>query len=319
MKKRTAFTLVEILATIAIIGLLIGLLLPAVQSARESARRTQCASRIRDFALALQQYHESNNVFPPGNLHAVTNTSLSPPTLACDETALSYSGTHSYVSTPMNHVVAILPFVEQKAAYDSLDITKAANVSPNKEVTSRSYPFVLCPTHPIQQYTDSYRSMQHFGGSAGSQRPAPRVMVCGPTSPGLGGTPPQASLKPDGLFWGNSRTSMAWIRDGSSRTIMVCERMGYTPAAGFGNPGSAAFFDVVSINGLASFTIAMPGFGPNKTGNASTWNDAYAFHPGGLNVAMADGSVTFASEGTDLTTWQQLLSRNDGQPLTDGI
>lgn len=110
--NRRAFTLVELLVVIAIIGILIALLLPAVQAAREAARRAQCTNNLKQIGLGLHNYHDVNGVFPPGNVSPLT---MSP--FGCFSGG---SGSSPHPGPPWS--VAILPYIEQKSIYDSLDI-----------------------------------------------------------------------------------------------------------------------------------------------------------------------------------------------------
>lgn len=112
MARRRAFTLVELLVVIAIIGILIALLLPAVQAAREAARRAQCTNHLKQIGLGLHNYHDVNNVFPPGNVSPLNVSS-----------AGCFSGGSGSSPHPgPNWAVSILPYIEQKAVYDQLDI-----------------------------------------------------------------------------------------------------------------------------------------------------------------------------------------------------
>ena len=106
MNSRKAFTLVELLVVIAIIGILIALLLPAVQAAREAARRSQCTNNLKQIGIALHNYHDTFKVFPPGGLWYTNST-----------------GNANWVRNRGSMLLHILPFVEQQSLYDAFDFT----------------------------------------------------------------------------------------------------------------------------------------------------------------------------------------------------
>ena len=138
---RRGFTLVELLVVIAIIGILIALLLPAVQAAREAARRSQCANNLKQIGLALHNYHDTHKVFPPGN--------VSPATVSAVGCFSGTSGSSPHPGAPWS--VAILPFIEQGAIYDSLDI-RGTFPSSYSDATASPPPTNLNPAvyNPIQ-------------------------------------------------------------------------------------------------------------------------------------------------------------------------
>jgi prepilin-type N-terminal cleavage/methylation domain-containing protein len=307
--SRPAFTLVELLAVIAIIGLLIALLLPAVQSARESARRSLCGSRVRDFGLALLQYHESNGAFPAGMKQRIA-ANTNPPIIECEASAGSHFSPWSrWQSDAMNHVVAIMPYVELQAAYNAMDFSRRPGEEPNRSVTMRKYSFVLCPSHPHQDAVRQDGShIQHYGGSAGTNG-----HLCAKTS--------------DGIFWANSACKMAQVRDGASNTILVCERLGYVPpdadpvAPGrqMPPPGSSLFNTLhlelpgwANIRGMTIETLTLLNNGPNLP---TDWSFAHGFHPGGLTIGLADGAVHFVADTIDINVWRRLARKNDREPL----
>ena len=139
--KRTAFTLVELLVVIAIIGMLVALLLPAVNSAREAGRRTECANKIKQLALAVIAYEDSNNIFPPSCSFAGNNPEQ--PTTGKD-----------------NWVIYILPFIEHDDIYKMINHQRPLSDPLNAEARSMNLPEMLCPS-------DAYYNSIPFKGSSG--------------------------------------------------------------------------------------------------------------------------------------------------------
>ncbi len=185
---RRAFTLIELLVVISIIGVLVALLLPAVQSAREAARRAQCTNNLKQIGLALHNYHEANRTFPAGGW--------------------------TVARMNMGWCAAILPGVEQTPLYNSLNFQVAYNVAANSSAASTVLNTFLCPSEPRQMTrsqltTDPFPSADaDYGGMYG-----PRGLV----------TPPLINNPPRGAMIFNQCIGLREIRDGSSQTIQIGE------------------------------------------------------------------------------------------------
>lgn len=140
--SRLGFTLVELLVVIAIIGILVALLLPAIQAAREAARRTQCANNLKQIGIALHNYHDTYRVFPS---EKTMSNRPSDGLLRCEDPGPSWD------VEPGNWEIFLLPFIEQSAAYDQLDWGRPYNQAPNTAVFQGDYPGYLCPSNPKHQ------------------------------------------------------------------------------------------------------------------------------------------------------------------------
>ncbi len=185
------FTLVELLVVITIIGLLMALLLPAVQSAREAARRTACANNLRQIGLAMENYHSQYICYPTGGLE-----------WRPAETA-AYKNRKNYAWS-----VFLLPFLEQEALYQSIDFNKPFDDPANAQAAATILPVYLCPSMGRSSLLRQGRGATDFGGINGTRRVAQN-------------NPPNGVMVYDKYF------QAAHIRDGLSNTLAVAEAAGW--------------------------------------------------------------------------------------------
>ena len=199
---RRAFTLIELLVVIAIIAVLIALLLPAVQQAREAARRTQCRNNLHQLGLALHNYHDTHQCFPPGNVQATAGG----------------APRHSWFTM-------ILPFVDEASIYNAYNFDIHCEGAENTTVGRSLIIQFCCPSDPAPGVTATRRQSTYVGNMGSGQNSR--------TNP-----PPAAG---QGLFWMNSRVRVRDIRDGTSQTFAGGERSlllsGEPPAWVYGNYG----------------------------------------------------------------------------------
>jgi prepilin-type N-terminal cleavage/methylation domain-containing protein/prepilin-type processing-associated H-X9-DG protein len=279
---RRAFTLVELLIVIAIIGLLIGLLLPAVMSAREAARRMQCSSRLRDLALAGIQHHDTHGSLPKGT-----------------ELTTSSFPYRSWLSQS-------LPWMEQNSLNDSIEQAYASDAypfsSPFHPDMARFVPLFACPS-------DATNS-----GVVHSERWG---FFVGPTSYlGCAGI---SSVSPNGALHGGSKVSYQRITDGLSNTLYAGERplstrndFGWWYAgagASIGSLDHTLGVQETINNPFAACGPASGKFAPAKRPQSDC--DAmhfWSFHPSGANFAYCDGSVHFLPYSTDERVMRSLAT-----------
>ncbi|QDV11766.1 hypothetical protein CA51_16410 [Rosistilla oblonga] len=329
-KKRVGFTLVELLVVIAIIGILVGLLLPAVQAAREAARRMQCGNNLKQLGLAVHNYADSNREqFPIGTRHEdPANTPVA---------AAWSGGAHRKGSV----LVKILPFVEQAPLYDQLDFVGDIHAQLDalgyNGTSGTRMGVYTCPSDGTTGNTLSgAHQFYNYGKNMGNQvMPGqfgcniypdaggnPAVLggnMYGSGTTGHGSTNTQANIS--GVF---SRFSWAArfadITDGTANTILFGEII---PSCG--DHHRSGWY---STNSLWTATTGPINFNtcgwqqvPNNASNCNdyrVWQTSQAFksqHPGGAQFALCDGSVRFLPETIDYATYQQLGSRNDGQSV----
>ncbi len=309
--RKPGFTLVELLVTIAIIGILIALLLPAVQAAREAARRTQCKSHLKQIGVALHNYHDSHRSFPP----FLINRSGSPSRIAD-------------VDKGANWLVFLLPYAEQQPLYDQWDFDIPANQNPGR---SEELSIYKCPSDP--QSDGNLCSYAGGGWARGNYG-----MNVSPCEHGVGST--ASSL--GGIGGANRRVRLADIKDGTSNTVAVDElRAGmneYDLRGCWAMPGlsagtAAMYNDASAPNSREPYSddmenCAVSGMLGNADsgmgcfdGNDTAQMTGRSEHPGGLQILMADGSARFISDTIDFKrtsvgcgppphgTWQSLHTR----------
>ena len=311
------FTLVELLVVIAIIGTLVGLLLPAVQTARESARRSTCQAKIKQQALACHNFASAKGTFPAGQKHQL---STSNPTqyFSCGD-GTGPAGYDVWASDARSWITEILPFIEHDVDYAKLDFTKSATSVPNAAVIRTSFAFLACPTNPIQGIFGNWGSVTHYGGSAGLNN-----IHCWRSPTTLA----------NGIFYGVEASANPGgckekdVTDGLSKTVLICEKLGYNPVSytpgqsGFNEcrtnavpPTSSWYWDMRGVNYGALTRLEN---GPNTVIASTSWasSSPYSFHPGGLQLAFGDGATQFINEAISITVWNAIANRADGSSLS---
>jgi len=279
---RRGFTLIELLVVIAIIAVLIALLLPAVQQAREAARRTQCRNNLHQLALAMHNYHDTHQCFPPG---AVTNA---------QNTA---SGQRHSVWTQ------VLPFIDETALYNAYNFAlpcQSANMG-NTTVGRSKLAQLLCPSDP----DDSSRWTS--GNLKGYMPNAYAISK---------GSQEQLYAYPaNGMFGCSSRVRMRDVRDGTSQTLLICH-VKQNGGPGCGNHRAGQFWTY--LNGAFAGTC-LPMNAPYAAGYSFSvsCDVAWSLHEGGAFFAVADGSVRFLSENIDTNTYRSLSTRANNELIDD--
>lgn len=315
--RRCGFTLVELLVVIAIIGVLVAMLLPAVQSARESARRLQCSNNLKQIGLGLHTFHDSRRLFPAA--YQSTPGGVMGAAAATGDAGPGWT-----------FLMQILPQVEQGNLYKAFDRTQPCWAAANAIPAATSIPLYLCPTAT----TDGGPTYQPQGGSVGTVTLARAHYVASAGRNEVWDeTAADLSKLADGPFYRNSQTRMSDIRDGLSNTIFVGEQTPYHSDSTWVGiiPGSqtcptppfaAAGCDAAApqINVHSGPTAVEEGSNATPVIHPPNYpfgyvDEMFSEHIGGCNVLFGDGSVHFISENINQATWAALSSRNGGEVI----
>jgi prepilin-type N-terminal cleavage/methylation domain-containing protein/prepilin-type processing-associated H-X9-DG protein len=310
-RQRRGFTLIELLVVIAIIGVLIALLLPAVQAAREAARRAQCTNNLKQIALALHNYLDSRGALPGSYL--------------------------VYPTTEFSALSMILPQLEQSNLFNALNFTFPYADPVNTTVMNTTVNGFICPSdypNPMPARGAQTNYMADMGSWIVWQ------MAAGPNT-GL--------ANPNGVFWGNSATKIAEITDGMSNTAFFSERVLADGSNAIVSPIYDVFFSPASPTTLDDAVAQCQAVDITNLANqfplfmGAPWvNGQHIFlhvsapntrscgffiylravmppssrHPGGVNVAFGDGRVQFVKDSVNLVAWRALGTRSGGEVIS---
>ncbi|WP_437222896.1 DUF1559 domain-containing protein [Planctomicrobium sp. SH661] len=302
---KRGFTLIELLVVIAIIAVLIALLLPAVQQAREAARRSQCKNNLKQVGLALHNYMDAHRTLPPGYV----------------ELSSGYN--------QFTWITMLLPYVEQSALFNGINwaissgsTQPSGTGSDNFKMVSTKLPVMTCPSDIPGALGWNLFAKGNYGGNNGL---GPQQFIG--TVPTL---PKRANVGP---FEVNSSCRPQDFTDGMSNAVLVAEYRQGGSSGGHANDirgnmhnneGCLVNFDYTP-NSSAADGIRTSGCTTTKdmpcTGAYNAWNTlnmtltSRSLHTGGVQILLADGSVRFASNNVNQTTWQNLGVHNDGNVL----
>lgn len=303
-RRRVGFTLIELLVVMVIISILVSMLLPAVQNAREAARRTQCQNHLKQIALALHNYHEQHLSFPPGSVATTGICSLADCGSTTSDSAVdvwseaanTLSGSHG-----TSWMLRILPQLEQSTSFKKWDFSQS--VLENEPVAKRNIPLFFCPSRrsEIRAGDDTAIMFQNwtaggtdYGGSLGG---CDGFHNCGSHESWMSETSRRPLSECRGIFWVNSHVSLASIKDGTSHTLMIGEVQRLrdrnstgltleTSQDGWAVGGAATHFSTCSDGCLGI--------------NGKHFEAPGSSHKLGANFGLADGSVRFLSENMNI-------------------
>lgn len=266
--RRAAFTLIELLVVMAVLVVLVALLLPAVQAARETARRTQCANQLRQIGLGLELYHGEHGALPPA---------------VADDKGQS-SQLHTWG-------LLILPYIEQRPLYQQYDFAAGYNAPENATIVSKRVPTYLCPSSDEAEYADQGYAPGHYAANSG-------------TEPAVNGGPlyPASAVNFRQITDGLSQTllvgelyfhNLGWARGSAAGA----------PGGGGGGGGGYGFARGVSRWWSCAAPCAVPGLNPPDTECMNRCERRHQFssaHPGGVQFVYCDGHVAFLPDASDV-------------------
>ena len=322
-RLRPGFTLIELLVVTAIIAILVALLLPAVQQAREAARRTQCKNHLAQIGVALQNYEMAHRCLPPGTIDA------------SGPIESRASGYH------MSWIVQLLPYIDEGNIHRHLDFQQSVYSKANAEARAQPILPLLCPSSPTLSTVTTRLTPGNNTVGDGGRTEAPLTVEVGVTSyAGVhsdGGAPAQEpggnqifsdlpiNLDQNGVLFLNSSITYREIPDGSSHTLFV----GEVHQANLGALGWASGTNSTLRNG-GTLINKGPAMAKNSAGGVSATSPSptdpvdtkavggfSSHHFGGANFLFGDTSVRYLSESINPTVYRRLCNRKDGELLGD--
>jgi prepilin-type processing-associated H-X9-DG protein/prepilin-type N-terminal cleavage/methylation domain-containing protein len=304
--RRRGITLIELLVVITIIGVLIALLLPAVQMAREAARKAQCTNNLKQIGVAMHNYHSSVGVFPPGYVSLVPGNQLTSPEFG----------------PGWGWGTMILKSLEQAPLYDAVNFNLPITDPGSQTVRASNLSVYLCPSSdgagPIRLSDSSGKSLVNDLSPGQYVASAGQFQVADWPSDN------------NGVFFRNSRVGLRDITDGSSLTMMAGERsrtisdatwVGVVPSAEFCTKPARDYEEC-----RPSCAMVLAHTGPTPSGGY-TWvvvpnsksaaaDNFWSLHPGGCNVLFCDGSVRFLKETVNPEVFSALSTRAGGEVVS---
>lgn len=338
-QRKAAFTLIELLVVIAIIAVLIALLLPAVQQAREAARRTQCKNNLKQIGLALHNYEETHKILPAACFTAVPG-------------APGIYGSSTFDDDGFGWLCMILPFIDQAPLYNRINPQGSPGIFESAAITQSHYgtgvtfvpggdtviPGYRCPSSTLPSHIPATWQIPGSGALGAGAVPNSKAYSVGYAVTDYKAAAHSHINDFDGLMkksWEGGGARFRDITDGMSNTVMAAEssyasagnvsgsaagpgaRATTAPTSFQDMPawiGSLGSDEVVRINGRLNSPINAR-TNPTRMYLANNDDNAFSFHTGGAQFLLADGSVRFISENIDMNTYSALFSMNGGEVI----
>lgn len=297
---RAGFTLIELLVVIAIIAVLIALLLPAVQQAREAARRTQCKNNLKQIGLALHNYHDTYSRFP---------------------IAFEWIDKPDGTSFLRGWAMRILPQLEQGALWEQWNLNLGHPESPNRQLVATGLPVFICPSTAQPTVAEFPVADWMSGYSEGATVRAGRCdyYAASETTDAAGNYVDDW----DGVLFYDQSYGIRDITDGTSSTLLVGEMAGFPTVYNRGRrPDPTLTPNLQNGHWAAGNRLQVAPFdaqgltwgaGNKLINSTNRWGaNLFSFHPGGVHSLLCDGSVRFINENTDAVIVRRLFGKNDG-------
>ena len=297
--NRPGFTLIEILVSIAIIGVLAGLLLPAVQQAREAARRMQCQNNLKQLGIAMQNYHSSFRKFPPGYISNVDRFGRE-------------------IGSGWGWGSLILPQLEQYPLHSQINFSLGIEHPSNVNARLQKIPTFLCPSDATATQWKTVKrdpSTGVFQTNICEVAPANYVGMFGTFEPGVDG---------DGMLFRNQSLGFQSVTDGSSSTLLIGERGFRLGEATWTGAVTDAVIVPDGSDGVgsgppesaSSLILSHSGDGYSPGNRRSHVNQFFSEHTGGVQFLFVDGHVSFVSNSLDYQIYQALTTRAGGESFS---
>jgi prepilin-type N-terminal cleavage/methylation domain-containing protein/prepilin-type processing-associated H-X9-DG protein len=322
MRSRTkGFTLIELLVVIAIIAVLVSLILPAVQQAREAARRLQCKNNLKQIGLALHNYHDIHLTFPPSYLiQPNVDPVMGTPNADGDN------------GPGWTVLFTLLPQIEQANLYDLFNINLPSWHANNAAPALTPLPVYRCPSDPSA--SNVYNLVDGCGAGANTVATfSLSNYVANAGQREVWSDPGDLSGLATGPFYRNSRIRMRDVTDGLSNTVFFGEQTTYhtigatwvgivpntqtCPTPQFAYAGSDEAAPQINVHSGPGGPFEIPPVIHPPNSNLGLVDEMYSMHVNGCNVLLGDGSVRFASKFMDQLIWSYLATRAGREVVGD--
>ncbi len=317
MRDRRAFTLVELLVVIAIVGVLIALLLPAVQAARENARRMQCSSSLRQIGISMHNHESAMHVFPSAYA-SIPGGAMGPTDSSTGDAGPGWTG-----------LFLLLPYIEESNTHKQFDRGRPSWDPSNATLAKSNISIYRCPSDSDSSPT---YSVQDGSGKVLAEFSRSNYVLCAGTRDIWSDPRPDLGSVADGVFFRNSRIRIRDISDGLSHTMFCAEQTGShsnatwvgivpsaqtCPTPRFSAAGCDVAAPQINFHSGPGLYESSPTIKPPNDPFPGYVDETHSDHPGGCNVLMGDSSVHWVSDLINQLVWEAMATRAGGEATSD--